>query len=208
MIKPAKLLFVICCMVSVSTFSATSSSEFRWGVGVGFGGSGITETTEVLSQDVTVQRSEGPGVFVLFGEKQLSGSWSLGLEHSRGFRLAPFTSGIHFTGANMRWYPLSPAPMISDSEEVRSLILYKEYVPFIGGSFGIAQGIVNRQDDLVPNLSTSGVYWGIRGGFDYVLKRDLMLRGEISGSSTIASSPSRPSSLTEFSMRVAWLFPF
>jgi len=199
------LLGFLFCMPAL-VFAATK--EYRWGIAVGFGGTGLKEATTIGTEEKTVTRSEGPGVFMIFGDRQLSSRWGLTLEHARGFRLGPVSSGAHFTGMTFRWYPMTPAPVLESDRSPKSYVFHKTYIPFAGFSTGFASGHIVREEDQVPVASASGVYIGTRLGADYLLEKDTCLRGEMSYSTTLVSSPQKPSSMSEFSLRVGWVFPF
>jgi hypothetical protein len=184
--------------------SAAQAREYRIGASMGFGGTGIAKVVKVNGTSNAIERSEGPGVLSIFAETFYSDKIGLGVEHSRGFRLGPFTSGLTFTGLYGRYYFFGPAPQAINSEGTESTILYKRYAMFLGLSGGVGQGKVSRNADQVPNLSGSGVYMGIRLGADYPLGDRWGIRPELIYNTTFMESEVGAPSLTEFALQAAF----
>ncbi len=205
--KTKRASFIFCAWL-LAAAPAGAAKEYRWGIAVGFGGTGASETTEVDGSSQVVKRSEGPGVFMLSADRQFSARWGLTAEHARGFRLGPFSTGVSFTGVTSRWYPMAAAPFLSDPGDAPTSLVVRQYAPFVGFSGGLASGQIAREGDKVPLVSASGMYVGTRFGADHLLRQDLALRYEMSFSTTIFASATKPSSMTEFSLRVGWIFPF
>lgn len=191
---------------------SATAGDFRLGAGLGYGGAGVNATQAVNGSDVSVQRSEGPGTLSLFMDYLLSDQWSIGFEHNRGYRMAPFSTGASFTGLDARWFFLSPAPSFerrSDGpvspEGSDSRIFIKRYSFFVGLAAGIAIADISRTNDQVPDVQGSGAYVGIKLGVEYPLVPGLNLRPEISSYKTIASPPNAlPSSVSYFSFGVGF----
>ena len=180
--------------------TTASASDFRLGTGLGYGGAGITKVTTVGEDKQSVKRSEGPGTFSLFVDYVLSDTVGIGLEHNRGYRLGPFSSGVSFTGINTKWYFRGTAPSVAKVSETGSTLLVKQFSFFIGLGSGVATGSISRDDDLVPTLSSSSMYIGFLLGADYPLSAGVVLRPQITSySSFSSSSTTSPASLSFFS---------
>ncbi len=150
-----------------------------------------------------MSRSEGPGTLGFFVETFLTDKVGFGVDHTRGFRLGPFSSGLNFTGIYARYYFLGPAPQAINSDGEHSTILYKRYAMFLGWSGGVGQGQVSRNADQVPNISGTGVYMGIRAGADYPMGDRWGIRPELMYHTTFMASEVNAPTLTEFSLHCA-----
>ena len=212
--------FVLAGYLSIGT--SARAGDFRFYGGLGLGGAGITktpsssastttstDTTTSTSTDATstsVQRNEGPGVITLGIEKILSHRYTLAFDHSRGFRLGPFSSGVSFTGFTTRYY-FDAVPWGAKETKGQPTIFVKRLFGYIGGGIGVATGTIERTNDLVPNVSASGVYLGIRFGYDIPLNQfGTGIRPELMLSQTIASSATDPSSLSLFFLGCQFYF--
>jgi hypothetical protein len=203
----------ICVMTGLaSVFSPTASAgDFSIGAGLGYGGGGVNSTQVVSGADTAVSRDEGPGTVSIFVDYLLSDIFSVGFEHNRGFRLAPFSSGASFTGFDGRWFFLAPAPSVSqratepDGSEGPQIFI-KRYSFFVGLATGIASADITRTDDEVPDVQGSGLYVGIKLGAEYPLYPGVILRPEISSYKTIFSPTTLPSSVSYFSFGVGLMF--
>jgi hypothetical protein len=180
-----------------------AGSDVRLGLALGFGGAGLSSTVDTSEVgSVPVSRSEGPGMVDIFAEYPLSDRFALGLEHSRGFRLGPFSSGMSFTGVFGRWYFNGPAPSLEASDTEKTTLLVRRFVPFLGLGLGVGSGTIERDGDLVPTVSASGVYLGYRFGADVALNRRVELRPEI----IYAASFSGASGVSEVSVQCGLVF--
>jgi hypothetical protein len=168
---------------------------------IGFGGTGITKIVSVDGADTKVDRSEGPGVIAVSLERLVSRQFVVSVDHLRGFRLGPFSSGIGFTGVTLKWYFLSPAMPLQPMRSDATTIMSRTFSPYAGGSTGIADGTAVREADKVQEISASGIYLGVRGGVDYALTPTMALRAELSLSQVLFSSALVKSSVQEFSIR-------
>lgn len=182
------------------TDAHAKSSRYRLGSSLGFGGSGLTQVTTVQDSLTIVERSEGPAVISLFADRLFSDFFSLGIEHTRGINFAPFSMGSSFTGVSGRWYFWGPAASVANTEGENALLVIRRFTPYVGGAVGAALATIRRENDLVPSLEGSGLYFGIRIGADYPLGPGLGLRPEILYSTTIFQSPTLSSSLSEYSI--------
>ena len=180
--------------------------DLRWGAGLGYGGAGVKQNVNVEGVRTDVQKSEGPGVATFFIENLVNDNLTLGAEHSFGFRYGPFSAGINFTGATSRWYVFGPAVFKVDESTTANTYFVKRYAPFYGFSGGIATAFVSRTNDLVGNISTSGVYLGFKGGVDYSYQQDMIFRYEAIYNTTFMSNVSPASSLNEFALQFAVYF--
>lgn len=182
------------------------ASDFRLGFSLGYGGSGLTKNMSVTANfekmDVIANRDEGPGAFSLFADMPINDFFLASVEHFRGFRLGPVSSGVSMTGFVGRWYflePLPSYPMISESE---SRVFIKSFVPFVGATIGIGMGTIVRSGDLITDLDGSGLYVGWRMGADYPVMPGIGVRPEIFYSSTIFSD----AKVTGFAVQCAVYF--
>jgi hypothetical protein len=181
---------------------------WRAGASLGYGGVGLTQTVDVNGSSAPVERSEGPGVLMIFADRLMDDTWSLGLEHIRGFRFGPFSTEASLTGFSGRWYFMGPAPAVEKMPEGSSYIFERRFVPFAGLATGIALADISRSADQVPSVSASGIYFGIRLGVDYPLLPGFGIRPEITSSMTLLSQGATPSSVTQFSGQCGFYFLF
>jgi hypothetical protein len=190
--------------LSQRTFAGGS---YQIGASFGYGGSGIMQAVTVDGAATVVERSEGPGMIAFFANRFISDYLSIGLEHSRGFSLAPFSMGSSFTGIATRWYFWGPAAAVASPSEGESVLLVKRFTPFAGLAVGVAAAEIKRENDAVPSVSGSGAYMGVRIGADYPLGVGFGIRPEISTSSTFYQNPAAPATLSEFALQCGlyWL---
>ena len=176
------------------------AGDYRLLVGFGFGGSGISQENTDNPSIGTVKRSEGPGVATLGLEKILSDHVTLSFDHSRGFRLGPFSSGLAFTGFSGRYY-LGSIPWGSKEAKGEPTLFIKRPHAYVGLGAGVAQGTIIREGDIVPTVTASGIYVGFRGGADIPLNsHGFGIRPELMMSGSFASSKPNPSKLTLVSL--------
>ena len=199
--KPLKFLLV----ASVLTLP-TFASSWRIGGLVGFGASGITKQVEVDDSIIVAEKSENPGYGVLFIERPILERYTISIDHSRGFGLGPFTTGVGFTGGTLRYFFLAPAQVLSQTTSTNTFTV-RQLAPYVGGSSGIAFGTIIREADEVDSVSESGVYIGIKVGMDLILSATMGFRTEISVSSTIFASSNLPGTLSEFGLTAGLYFP-
>jgi hypothetical protein len=177
------------------------------GAGLGFGGQGITKQVEAENGALqTVQRSESPLVAHLFADRVVLPSWAMGFEHSRGFRLGPFSSGVGFTSLNLRWYYLAP-PIEPITTPEKSTFFEKRWTPYTGFTLGLANGKIQRQGDIFDEIGETGVHIGLKNGIDYFYDSQVGLRIELSVASTLMQGGARPGALQEFSLWSGFFFP-
>ncbi|MCB9025294.1 MAG: hypothetical protein H6625_03180 [Bdellovibrionaceae bacterium] len=201
---PLKFVVFICLLLQVLFAHASP-----WNVGLkgGFGGTGIKKTVDLDQGNVDASRSEGPGVIGISLEKVVSDRWSLAIEHRRGFRFGPFSSGVGFTDVTYRWFYMAAAPaLVLKSSD--SYIFTKKWVPFLGFSSGIAFGSIHREGDKVSSVDSSGIIMGTKLGIDYHYKSNMILRPEVIVSSTFMNSGNVPSSMSEFGLMFGALFHY
>lgn len=188
--------------------------DWRFWAAIGFGGTGINKnvavdasgtpdpsgkTPEEGAETSLVERSEGPGTFALGVEYLFSDHMSVSLEHARGYRIGPYSSGVSFSGLSLRWYFKEAAPTNGVTDPHASTILIKRFTPFAGLGMGIASGQIARDNDLVANLNGSGMYVGARLGADFPLAPEVIVRPELVSSNSITG----PAHMVEFTFRVA-----
>lgn len=195
-------IVLITFLVFLFSFDAHSANSRRYRVGgsVGFGGSGVTQVATVNEQLTIVERSEGPAVISLFADRLMSDYFSLGLEHTRGVNFAPFSMGSSFTGVTGRYYFWGPAASVAETEGTEALLLIRRFTPYAGVAVGAAMANIRRENDLVPNIEGSGLYFGLRVGADYPLAPGIGIRPEFLYSTTLFQSPTLASSLSEYSI--------
>jgi hypothetical protein len=195
--------------VGLGLLNGSPAKASSWTVGVfaGFGGQGIKKNAIVEDDQVAeASRSEGPMVLGLSLEKLLSDRWGLAIEHRRGFRIAPLSSGVSFTGVSGRWYYLRNASTLVDADAT-NYILLRTWSPYVGGAAGFAQGTIKRERNPVPVTSSSGFYVGIKVGLDYHYKPNLLLRPELNYSLTPLGTAETSGELSEFSLGVTLQMP-
>lgn len=202
-------------------FQSPAWREYRWGFSVGYGGTGVTNPTQLYTDSSYKEnsRSEGPLVTSVFIEKLLSDTFLLGLEHMRGVSLVPFSAGESFTGVAMRWYFSGPAPSMISSDS-GSTIMIKRYVPFFGVSAGYAVASITRplQDkkgdpQALPLMEGSGAYVGIRAGVDVQTGpgqggRPEFVYSTSSFVSSFSSSAGQKMTFGAFALQYSWYFNF
>lgn len=204
---PRLFLFVV---ISVLCLFASEGvrAEYRLGAYLGFGGSGIKTVSTISNTDVEVERSDSPGIFGIAYEYLTSDSSSISIDHTRGVHLSPFSSGVGFTGVTWRWFLWGKAPSIGVMKEDASYLLVARRTPFVGLATGIANGTISRENDIVPSVTASGVFFGFHGGVDYQTVPGKFLRVEALYSMTPESSGLVKSSLSQFSLHSGLYFIF
>jgi len=193
-LKPLKIL------MGLLFFCSLAEAQFRVGGLLGFGGTGLTSTTQINEVDVTVKRSDGPFLISFYVEYLLDGYSSLALDHIQGVTLNPYSSGVSFTGGTYKYYYLTAIPSVVTSKTNQSTLIIQELSPYIGGSVGLAKGTITRQNDLVSEIAAEGVYMGFRAGVDYQFKPNFIYRGEMMFGMTPGSSGLIQSSLSAFGL--------
>lgn len=193
--------------------ASAHASDWRIGATLGLGGAGIDSAAQIDDGQgdggqltVPVSRNEGPGVASIFVDRLLSDRYTLGFEHIRGFRFGPASSGVSFTGVMWRWYWSGLAPSVISAGDGGSILLVQRFTPFVGLMGGIAQGTVDRQSDLVPQVNGSGVYMGLKLGADYPLSPGITLRPEISTAGTFLSQGATQTTLKLFALQCGIMF--
>jgi hypothetical protein len=193
-------------LILLNAFNA--QSKMRGGVGLGLGGTGITKQVETEELGITVaEKSEGFGMIHFFVEDIWRMRYVVGLEHSRGFRMGPFSSGVGFTSATFRWHYLRTAPSVSKVDDISSTFFVKRWSPYTGGTAGIAFGEIRREGDKIPRVSSSGVHFGLKNGVDYLYRPNIGLRAEVSYATTFFQAPVFPARMTEFSLWLGIFIP-
>lgn len=204
-------IFVILASVLVSSWSFAFSS-FRIGGVMGFGGSGISKTVNVVANGTTnsisVSRSNGPGVYGFFIEYPLDSLTSIALERFQGFSLSPFANGVEFTGFSHKWYYLGAMPSMVRSENNNTTLMIKQFVPFAAASVGVAKGVIERSQDLVTEVDATGVYFGGHFGADYQFAPNWILRPDILFGTTLASADKEQSALSLFGITAGLVYIF
>lgn len=174
--------------------------DIRYGFGIGYGGAGVKDTVDVNGTLISAEKSEGPGVGSLFVENLFDDNFSMGLEHSFGFRMGPFSAGVSFSGLTSRWYFYGPALFRVDASDERTTFFTKRYALYYGLGAGIANAYLNRTNDAVSNISASGVYFGPKLGADYSYSKQVGFRYEFSYLSTFISTAATSPKLTELAL--------
>ncbi len=195
LLEQPKLLFCILLFCGLQ-------AKADWMVGgyAGFGGTGINTTRSINGVDIDVQRSDSPGVLGFYIERTTSDHTSWALDHTSGFTLSPFSSGVEFTGLTYKYFYPGSIPTMKISKNGESTLMVQGFEPFVGGSFGLAKGVINRQNDAIPEVSASGVYFGGRLGVDYQLSPSVVCRSEMLIGGTMPSSGFVKATLSEFGL--------
>lgn len=195
-------------LFALIVFTARASA-YNWYIGLkaGFGGTGISKSATVDDVTTEVNRSEEPGVIGISIETMLRDDLGIGIEHRRGVRLGPISSGVGFTDVTWRWYYLRSAPVLVPQTE-GNYVVYKKWSPYVGGAAGFAFGAIGREGDKVANVDSSGATIGIKIGLDYQYSANFLLRPEIIASSTLLNSSAVPSSMSEFGIMCGILIPY
>ncbi len=193
-------------LLGAVTGAPVQASPWTVGFFAGFGGQGIKKNVVVEDQVVTTERSEGPLVLGLSLERLVNERWALAIEHRRGWRIAPLSSGVGFTGLSGRWYYLRDASTLVNANATNYALL-RTWSPYVGGAMGFAQGTIKRERNPVPSTSSSGFYVGIKLGLDYHYRRDLLLRPEINYSLTPLGTPETSGEMSEFSLGLTLQMP-
>lgn len=204
--KLKKLHKIVLCFQFFSLSSFGGENLFLVGGALGFGGAGIKQTQVVDGKSIDAEKSEGPGVVSIFIENLLSDTSSFGFEHSRGFRLGPFSTGVSLTGMTHRFYLTGPAPYFPKIENGNNYIFSKQYVPYLGYGLGVATADVARSNDLTPSVTGSGVYLAFKGGMDYSMSPGKGMRYEIHYATTFMSAELPVTTVSEFALQVGWYF--
>jgi hypothetical protein len=199
-------MVVVLIFFSNTTLALGLSSDFRYGIAFGIGGTGIIKDQSTDDgQPVTVNRSDGPLVLSFFLDYQIYDKFIISLEDSRGIKFAPYSSGIIFTGGSFKWYYLSEPPNYVDTKSGSTLLL-KRISPFIGGGGGIAKAKVERTDDRVPSTEGSGIYFSFKTGFDYQISATAAIRPEMVFASSLPPNYGPSTLLKEFSIQCGLYF--
>lgn len=194
--------------LAILCISFSVKAEIRVGGLLGFGGTGIKSSEEVSTITVDVQRSDGPAVLQLLVEYQLSEKSSIALELVKGFSLSPYSSGVDFTGFTYKYYYPGSIPSVVESKNESSILIMKD-ISFYGGlSSGIAKGSINRQKDLISDVSASGVYFGFHLGADYQTKANWIFRNELVTLATMGGSGAVNSTLSAFGLMSGLIYIF
>ncbi|MBC7741388.1 MAG: hypothetical protein H7061_04270 [Bdellovibrionaceae bacterium] len=186
-------------LINTLAFSLTAQADWLVGGYFGFGGTGISTIEKFNGVDLPVERSESPGVYGLFIERSLSDNSSIALDHTSGFTLSPFSSGVEFNGFTYKYFYPGEMPSVKYSKE-NSTLMVQRFETFVGGSFGIARGNITREKDAVPSTSGSGVYFGGRLGVDYQIAPGIVNRSEMIFGASMAPSGFAKAKLSEFGL--------
>lgn len=175
-------------------------ADWRVGAGAGYGAAGIDSTAQINGVDVPVSRSDGPLAYTFSIERAISAKSTIGIDLFRGVSLGPFSEGVTFLGMNYRYYYPNMAPFVSGGSGENSTLMLQEYCPFIGGRFGIAQGQISRNRDLISDVTGSGVFAGMQLGFDYQSTARVVYRTALSTAKTLGASDPAQTSLSELTL--------
>jgi hypothetical protein len=190
--------------------SISYATSYRVGGSLGLGGTGIQALSDISTFEgeeniVNVKRANSPGVISLYVERAFSPSISLAAEHFRGFKLAPFASGVHFSGLVLRYF-ITPIVQPAPGSSSVTTIHLKRLSFFAGASSGVAIGKIERQGDLVPEVNSSGVFFSGRLGADYSISPSFGLRSEVIYGFTLISSGANPSNMQQFGLTAGIFF--
>ena len=197
------ILFIIYVFIPLKGFS-----DSRFGYSFGYGGAGLKSEEKVNEETFNVSRSEGPLTIALSWEVQTSDYRSLSFEHMRGVQLSPFSSGVGFTGASWRWYLNGEIPSVAKKNEDQTYLIVSRRVYFVGLSAGVANGVIKRGGDLIETASASGIYYGLRTGYDLQETPGQVFRAELFYALTMEGSGFVKSTLSAFSVHGTWIHYF
>jgi len=199
------ILKVFCLFIALIYSQFINAGDWRWGATIGLGGQGINKQANMTTGQLTlVQRSEGPLVSSIFVDQVILKNWTWGFEHSRGLRIAPFSSGIGFTSTTFRWFYMAPPIDLNPNYKLESSYIQKRWAPYIGLAVGLAIGEARREVDFVPAVSESGLHGGLKIGGEYLYLPSLGLRAELSAQQTLFQNAIRPGLLREFSLSIGF----
>lgn len=202
--KCALILTHLFLVVPASSY-AFSLTDWNLALSAGFGGAGISKQVEIEETVLDVSRSEGPLMLGVGLETALHDRLGFVIEHRRGLQLGPLSSGVGFTGVGWRWYFLRDMAALPKSK-MSEFAAIKRWVPFAGLSTGFAAGEIKRPREIAPVVNGSGAYLGIRLGLDYHYKTHLILRPEITSSTTFFNSGKLSQTVSEFSLLCGLIF--
>lgn len=193
------------------TLVAAPAEAFSWrekltfSFGGGLGDSSISK--QVLVQDTfqDAKRSEAPGLVLLGVETTIRKNMTVGLRHTRGLKLSPFSTGVSFTGLYFNYYFLNPKPYLPPNTSKNSVTMMN-WAPFVGVSSGLAVANTSREREVVANVSSSGFYMGINLGVDYHMYRRLILRPQIIYSTSLMDDTQHPATITEMGLMLSLIF--
>lgn len=193
----------------VLLLSNIAFADYRLGASAGLGGTGLTTDT-LLSDNTTatISRGDSPGIFALSVEYLLSDISSLSIDHTRGIYLSPFSSGIGFSGITWRRYFYGYLPSVVNSQNDNSLLLITRRSFFLGASAGLAEGTIRRPNTSIPSISSSGIYYGFRAGYDYQNNPGETFRWELLYANTFPSADGYNTSLTAFAIQFGILLAY
>lgn len=138
---------------------------------VGYGQSVLQKDAAVSGSIESITRNETPLAVAVGVDRPWGDRWLGGIEHARGVRMSPFSSGISFTGIHGKWFPgLGPVTGPRNSEQKPSVtrILDGSLRPYVGLGVGVAIARVSRPDEVVTALEDSGVYFSPKLGAEFL----------------------------------------
>lgn len=201
-------LFFLCSAMTWADSVSSGPAQWRYGGAIGYGGMGVHQTQSIDGQDSAVDKSEGPGVLELFIDRRLTERATLGIDHGRGFRFGPASSGVSFTGLTYRWFFWKGAPFPTPTNGQSSTIFVRALYPFIAFSSGLAAADITRHYDKVTNVTGTGVYAGFRIGFEIPMNNSWGIRPEMVSEQTIMPAESPPTSLSAYALQCGFYFYF
>ncbi len=199
------LVLLLILSFNSNAFADGWLDKITFGVGTGLG---LTEIQKDVFIEDTVQnakRSESPLTFQVMLEIDLSSKWTLGLRHSRGARLSPFSSGIGFTGIIGRRYFKSVRPYLTSSRQ-KDRVVFMDWAPFVGISSGFAVADTSRERDVVNIVSSSGFFMALHLGADYQMFSNFIFRPEIIYGTSLFDDTDQPATITQIGAFINLMF--
>lgn len=128
----------------------------------------------LLTSKDGLESFESPFGFSINIDYTMNSRFDLGAEHMRTLSVNGSTVGI--SGFSLKYFFWFPHPQAVDENTEsleRPVLKFNAYTPYVGGSFGVAQGGV-----LDTKINSVGLYLNLKGGIDYPVSTSWGLRAE------------------------------
>lgn len=208
----SKQLLKILCLFSTLSFVFISKSfanewidQFTFGGGLGVGFTDIAKDVSIEGTTQNAKRGESPLVAQFLIEYDLNSKWTLGLRHSRGARLSPFSTGIGFTGLVVRRYFSNKRPYLP-SKRAKDRVTVMNWAPFLGLSTGFAVANTEREREVIANVDSSGFFIGVHLGVDYHMFANFIFRPELIYATTLFDATEQPATISQMGLVLNVMF--
>jgi len=205
LLKIFTFAFVCNSLLFSQALASSVLDQLTFGVGVGVG---LTELAKDVLIEDTIQnanRSESPLVFQFLVEYDLNPKWTIGLKHSRGARLSPFSSGIGFTGLLGKFYFMKSRPYLS-SPRTKERVTLMGWAPFVGLSSGFAVANTEREREVLSDIDSSGFYVALHAGVDYQMFTNYIFRPELIYATTLFDDTDQPATISQLGVVINLMF--